>query len=102
MITIAFSMNYKEASQILELNLSKPDITTNNVTEAFRKLSKRRHPNRGGSDKNFIELTEAKNYMLSFLKSGSPRQSGSPQPTSEKLMMLFGAIVIVVVYFTVF
>lgn len=59
----AFAMDRKEAIRVLELDPGKK-ITEGDVSKAFRKLSRSRHPNRGGTEKEFILLTEARDSFV--------------------------------------
>ena len=49
------------------LGLSK-DATSEEVNVAFRKLSMIHHPDKGGNNDKFIEIVEAKNKCLTYLK----------------------------------
>lgn len=44
------------------------DATKEDVQSKYRELSKIYHPDRGGSQEKFIELTEAKNKCLAYIK----------------------------------
>ena len=48
------------------LNLTG-EFKENEVKESYRKLSLLKHPDKGGSHEDFIELTEAKNKCLEYL-----------------------------------
>jgi len=63
----ALSLNAapSEAFQILELKI---ESTIDDVKAAYRKLSMVHHPDKGGSQEKFIELTEAKNKCLTYLQ----------------------------------
>lgn len=43
--------------------------TEEQVKKAYRKLSLENHPDRGGNNRKFIEITEAKNKCLKILKN---------------------------------
>jgi len=50
------------------LQLSR-DADEREVIKKFRMLAMDRHPDRGGKEKDFIELMEAKNRCLSYIKA---------------------------------
>jgi len=50
--------------QVLELST---DATKEEVNSAYRKLSMKHHPDKGGKQDKFIEITEAKNKCLAYL-----------------------------------
>ncbi len=50
------------------LNISE-DATEDDVKKAYRKLSLKHHPDKGGNQQKFIELTEAKNKCLAYVSN---------------------------------
>jgi len=44
------------------------DATKEDVNSAYRKLAMKHHPDKGGKHDKFIEITEAKNKCLAYLK----------------------------------
>lgn len=55
----------KESFELLGLST---DATKEDVQSKYRELSKIHHPDKGGSQDKFIELTEAKNKCLAYIK----------------------------------
>ena len=55
----------KESFEILGLST---DANKDDVQSKYRELSKIHHPDKGGSQDKFIELTEAKNKCLAYIK----------------------------------
>jgi DnaJ-domain-containing protein 1 len=55
----------KESFEFLGLTI---DATKDDVKSKFRELSKIHHPDKGGNNDKFVELTEAKNKCLAYIK----------------------------------
>jgi len=58
---------YLSYFQLLRLNMDE-EITEKMVMTSFRQLSLIHHPDKGGNSEKFIELTEAKNKCIEFIK----------------------------------
>jgi hypothetical protein len=54
-----------ESYSVLEL---QTDATEEQVIKKYRELSIKHHPDKGGNKEKFIEITEAKNKILSYLQ----------------------------------
>ena len=50
-----------------ELNRRNTYLTKEDVQKAYRSLSMQHHPDKGGDNNKFIQITEAKNKCLAFL-----------------------------------
>lgn len=59
-------MNRKPSDEFQKLGL-EDTATETEVNKAYKNLSKRHHPDKGGKQSKFIEITEAKNKCISFL-----------------------------------
>lgn len=60
----------KQACIIL-LNLQDQELTEQAVIVAYRNLAKTKHPDVGGSQEEFVQITEAKDKLLELLKIGA-------------------------------
>ena len=74
-----FFFGYSHLFDLLFQGMSKPtdsfttlglsnDATVDEVKSAYRKLSLQHHPDKGGSSEKFIEITEARDKCLAYLK----------------------------------
>jgi hypothetical protein len=45
------------------------DSSETDIKQSYRTLAKKHHPDAGGNPKNFMEITEAKNKCLTYLKN---------------------------------
>ena len=62
-----FSVDRNEYVPYISLLNLQEDFKEADVKESYRKLSLSKHPDKGGSHEDFIELTEAKNKCLEYL-----------------------------------
>lgn len=59
-------INTKPISSFETLNLNA-DATAEDVKKAYKELALKHHPDKGGNQQRFIEITEAKNKCLAYL-----------------------------------
>ncbi len=61
-------IDYFAYFQLLKIDTKNTEINEKMIVSAFRQLSLVYHPDKGGNAEKFIELTEAKNKCLEFVK----------------------------------
>jgi len=74
-------MNYKDAFEILEIDLSDinyKDVTLEYLTKQYRKLALKNHPDKNGntqdSNEKFQKINEAYNYLKGEIKFWNPEE----------------------------
>jgi len=68
-----FNFLFKDNNRIPESSFTELGINTDSnedqIKKAYRELSKKHHPDMGGNPKKFMEITEAKNKCLVYIKN---------------------------------
>ena len=61
-------MDYKKALSLLELSTNS---SVTDVERAFKKLAKKFHPDKGGSNREMAEFTEARDFLREYFSSSN-------------------------------
>lgn len=67
----ALPAKYRE---VLEIDPSLEKLTKSIITRAYKKISLREHPDKGGNADNFSKITEAYSYLLSYQAEEDSRE----------------------------